>query len=218
MTDTFDVIDLDGNEPLSVSSDDETTCDVCGETLPTNRGMKIHKSRIHGIKSDPPKKTGGRTGTEASKGSGKKKTPLISDSKKFTRQSRELTTDLAAAGVAWMAIRWIESQQIPVPKQDKETFLIPESDRGKMFKPILDGLEQVSPVVKIINTIAERFDYIECFLLWKAYAQTVKEYADARKEFTNDGPSRQSFAAVSEPDDGTGTFLRTVGYSGADFA
>ncbi len=221
MDDTFDIVDLDTENAVTPDSEDETTCSICGDNLPTNRGMKIHKSRVHGVKSPPPPKKSADS-ARATPGGKKQGPKLISDAKKFTRTSRELTTDLAAAGVAWLAIRWILSQEISVPKSDRDMFLIPETERAAMFKPILDGLESVTPVVRIINTIAERFDYIQCFLLWKAYIATINEYAQSRKEGLDNGFAGQSVATNSQQSDGNDesglAFVRPLGYSGADFA
>lgn len=190
-------------------------CRGCDKSFTTTQGRKVHESRMHGIKPNKTQPTANSFTADdepaqtyepprkPKPGIGKR--PLISTSTKLSATGKDITLDLAAAAIAWGAIRYVMSTGVQITKKEQEDFILPDKNREKMFRPFTDLFEQFTPGVRIMNTIAERFDYIECAMLWKQYRNDVMAYADAKKEeqgVTSNGPARQSNGADNAPPNG----------------
>jgi|SRR5882724_3741828 len=187
-------------EPEVIEIDPEDSgreqCEYCDDTAKNERALQIHKGVKHkaeyarektarleskadekaAAKEDMPQQPKPTTKPKRNR----KATDFIAKGGKFSKDGEDLFNDLLAAGVAWMAIQWLGRQRIPLTKAEKEVF-IPEPDLHKaMFNPIIGLSENVSPVVVVINTLADKMDYLQCAMAWKDYYDFVTEFAQAR--------------------------------------
>lgn len=154
------------------------TVEGCEATFNAERGLAIHKGRDHKtVFADEKAK---EIKTKARKAPSKP-CAIVGKANKFDRDAQELMVDLFAAGVAWLAIQWLNANDVAYTAEERDALLPDEDMRGVMFRPLMDGLETIKPVTKVVNTLAAKIDYIQCFLAWKEYLQTIMSFAATRK-------------------------------------
>lgn len=224
----FDILDLDddGDNVDSAESaenpkkDGGFSCPECDRTFGTALHLGGHRYQKHGVtgsgrnarqrvrkEADHVDLSGESTGRKADTPPRSKETrragPKLNRAKKFTKKADDLTIEVIAFLIAYGAVSWIRTQ-VPLTSDEEAQFELSAHDRSVMLKPIMDIIESVSPVVVMVNNLADRWDYIECATMWWAYLSTISNFAKVRKEELDHGIIGQTQSPNAVANNGSG--------------